>query len=107
MQQGDFTPWFDPRGDNTAAPPLDLDRARIPMPGILAIEVHEPGERANELLAAIAAKLHFEQIQTNGRPNEIIHLFVPDHPAAVEAAEAALDDAGDEGRLIVRVLRPS
>jgi hypothetical protein len=76
------------------------------MAGVLAIEVVEPGERADELLAAIAGALYYERIVSNWQPWEIIHVPVDDQPAAVEAAERALDEAGDEGRLIVRVLRP-
>jgi hypothetical protein len=75
------------------------------MAGVLAIQVYEPGERADELLACIAAKLRLERL-----PDPIsegpIHVLVDDHPASVEAAEDALDEAGDDGRLIVRVLTP-
>jgi hypothetical protein len=74
---------------------------------VLAIELIEPGERADELLAAIAATLHFERIESAKQPWEIIHVPVDDHPATVEAAEDALEEAGADGRLIVGVLRPS
>jgi hypothetical protein len=67
------------------------------MPGVLAIQLFEPGERADELLATIAAKLGFDRIESAQQPLEIIHLPVDDHPVAVEAAEDALDEGGDEG----------
>jgi hypothetical protein len=75
------------------------------MAGILAIQVYEPGERADELLAGIAAKPHMERLP-DPISEGLIHLPVDDHPASVEAAEDALDEVGDDGRLTVRVLTP-
>jgi hypothetical protein len=76
------------------------------MTGMLALEVVEPGERADELLEAIARKLDFERIESAQQPWELIDLHVNDLQAAIEAAEDALDEMGDDGRYIVRVKRP-
>lgn len=68
----------------------------------LAIDILEPGERADELLAAIAAELHLEKIDPHGEPyvQVIVEL---DWDEGFRLAEQALDDAGDEDRDIVSV----
>lgn len=75
------------------------------MSGILAIQVYEQGERAEELLSAVAAPLRLERLP-DPVADGLLHVLVDDWQASFDAAEAALDAAGDDGRMIVRVLRP-
>ena len=74
------------------------------MAGVLVIEVYDPGERADELLAAIAAKLRAERLEPD--PTGRISVMVEDWDIAYEAAQDALQETGDDGQLIVRPLRP-
>jgi hypothetical protein len=75
------------------------------MPGVLAFDIYEPDSpRAAELLAAIAAKLGVEKIETQPRDRHVM-VYVPDWERAYRIAEEALDE-GDEGRMVVRPLTP-
>jgi hypothetical protein len=74
--------------------------------GTVALHIHEHGERAQELLAAIADALGLETLVPNDGPDAVL-IPVPDVEQARQTIEDALDRAGDEGRLVVVVRYPS
>jgi hypothetical protein len=80
----------------------------IPTQSVLAIDIYEPDTpRAVELLAAVAAKLGLEQIDPgHGETYVHVHTHMEWHHA-YEPAERALDEAGDEDRMIVRPIMAS
>ena len=74
---------------------------------VLALEIYEPGTpRAHELLAAIAAKLGLDYINVDSDQRHVMLGLSMEWSAAFELAEQALDEAGDEGRMVVRPLTP-
>jgi hypothetical protein len=74
--------------------------------GTVVLDIYEHGDRADELLAAVREMLGlWERLVPNEGPDRVI-VAVPDVEQAWEAIEAALDAAGDEGRLIVRLQYP-
>jgi hypothetical protein len=78
----------------------------IPTQSVLAIDILEPGDRADELLATIAAKLGLEKIDPHGDTYVQVHTGMP-WDRAYELAEQALTAAGDEDRAIVRPIMTS
>jgi len=77
------------------------------MAALLALDIYEPDTpRAGELLAAIAAKLGVEKIDPGpGERHVMVHVGMA-WQRAHDLAEQALDEMGDDGRLVVRVLTP-
>ena len=74
--------------------------------GTVVLDIYEHGDRADELLAAVRETLGlWERLVPNEGPDRVI-VAVPDVEQAWGAIEAALDAAGDEGRLIVRLQYP-
>jgi hypothetical protein len=69
--------------------------------GYLVIDILRQGERANELLAAVAGALGRKHVA----PYEdgVVYLMVDDVARDREVIEDALDGAGDDGRDVVRV----
>jgi hypothetical protein len=74
---------------------------------VLALDIREPGTRARELLDAIAAKLGLETIDPAAGQTHFMVAVNMAWERAYEFAEQALDEQGDEGRMIVCVLTPS
>jgi hypothetical protein len=76
------------------------------MAGMVVLTIYEPGERADELLAAIADALGLTEPLRPNWEDGAIAIPVDDVDGVREAIEDALDAAGDDGRLIVRVRYP-
>lgn len=74
--------------------------------GTVVLDIYEHGDRADELLAAVREMLGlWERLVPNEGPDRVT-VAVADVEEAWKVIEAALDDAGDEGRLIVRLQHP-
>jgi hypothetical protein len=74
--------------------------------GTVVLDIYEHGDRADALLAAVRETLGlWERLVPNEGPDRVI-VAVPDVEQAWAAIEAALDAAGDQGRLIVRLQYP-
>lgn len=74
--------------------------------GTVVLDIYEHGDRADELLAAVREMLGlWERLVPNEGPDRVT-VAVPDVEEAWKVIETALDDAGDEGRLIVRLQHP-
>ena len=69
--------------------------------GYIVIDILRQGERADELLAAVARALGHKYVV----PYEdgVVYLMVDDVAQDREKIEDALDGAGDDGRYVVRL----
>jgi hypothetical protein len=68
--------------------------------GILALHIHEHGERVEEILAAVAKALGVSELAPNNGPNRIL-IRVNDVQGDWEIVAKAISECGHDAPLIV------